>query len=181
MADIDEPDAPDVNNPEFGTLPAGDLDDLTDEERDALNDADADADAEEEAEAEDEEFDLTPLFLEWVEEHLAVVEYTHSDKSTAVWCPEWWKHPEAVERLWATFEARQQAKIDAAERADALSDWWLTHWDRHAAILFDGKAGPFRNCDRSLGHLHDTEGRSEQRVPYYAPPESWRRTTTLKQ
>jgi hypothetical protein len=167
VADLDEPDVPDVDDPEFGTPPAGDLDELTDKERDALNDADADVDEGE------EEFDLTPLFLEWVEEHLAVVEYTHSDKSTAVWCPEWWKHPEAVERLWAAFEARQQAKIDAAERADALSDWWLTHWDRHAAILFDGKAGPFRNCDRNLGHLHDSDGSAPQRVPYYPPPADW--------
>ncbi|WIB69137.1 DUF4913 domain-containing protein (plasmid) [Curtobacterium sp. MCBD17_035] len=166
MADLDEPDASDVGDPEFGPLPTGDLDELTDEERDALNDADA---------PEEEEFDLTPLFLEWVEEHLAVVEYTHSDRNTAAWCPEWWKHPEAVERLWASFEARQQARIDAAERADALSDWWLTHWDRHAAILFDAKAGPFRRCDRNLGHLHDSNGQEEQRVAYYAPPEGWLR------
>ncbi|WP_193750610.1 hypothetical protein [Curtobacterium citreum] len=44
-----------------------DYDDLTDEERDVLNDAEVD-------EAEDEGFDLTPLFLEGVEEHLAVFE-----------------------------------------------------------------------------------------------------------
>ena len=142
-----------------------DVDEPTDEERDALNDEEVDA----------EEFDVTPLFLAWVEEHLAVVEYTHSEKNTAAWCPEWWKHPEAVERLWASFEAREQAKINSAERADALSDWWLTHWDRHAAILFDANAGPFRKCDRNLGHLHDSDGSAPQRVPYYPPPAEWRR------
>lgn len=176
MADLDEPDV----DPRSGEVVEGDgLDELTDEERDALNDADVTAydraPDEGDDDDEEEEFDLMPAFLAWVEEHLSVVEYTHSDKSTAAWCPEWWKHPEAVERLWACFEAREQARQDAAAHMDALSDWWLTHWDRHAAILFDAKAGPFRKCDRNLGHLHDSNGTEEQRVPYYAPPEDWRR------
>ncbi|WP_181436199.1 DUF4913 domain-containing protein [Curtobacterium sp. MCBD17_008] len=132
MADLDQPD--ETVDAVAGGMPGVDPDELTNEERDALNYADV----------EEEEFNLTRLFLEWAEEHLSVVKCTHLDKSTAVWCPEWWKHPEAVERLWAWFEARQEAVIDAADRADALSDWWLTHRDRHAAILFGGKAGSYR-------------------------------------
>jgi hypothetical protein len=162
VADVDEPDVDPRSGEVVGPEEGDGLDELTDEERDALNDA-------------DEEFDLMPPFLAWVEEHLAVVEYTHSDKSTAAWCPEWWKHPEAVERLWACFAARQQATIDSGAHADSLSDWWLTHWDRHAAILFDASAGPFRKCDRNLGHLHDSDGSAPQRVPYYPPPADWRR------
>jgi hypothetical protein len=173
VADVDEPDV-DGQSGEVAEPMEGDgLDELTDEERDALNDADVSA--YDQAPDDEEEFDLMPAFLAWVEDHLSVVEYTHSDKSTAAWCPEWWKHPEAVERLWASFEAREQARQDAAVHMDALSDWWLTHWDRHAAILFDAKAGPFRKCDRNLGHLHDSNGAEEQRVPFYAPPEGWRR------
>ena len=174
MADLDEPDV----DPQNGEVVEGDgLDELTDEERDALNDADVTAydRTPDEDDDDEEEFDLMPAFLAWVEEHLSVVEYTHSDKSTAAWCPKWWKHPEAVERLWACFEAREHARQDAAAHMDALSDWWLTHWDRHAAILFDAKAGPFRKCDRNLGHLHESNGIAEQRVPYGAPPEDWRR------
>lgn len=166
MADLDEPDVDPRSGEVVGPGEGDGLDELTDEGRDALNDADDD---------DGEEFDLMPAFLAWVEEHLSVVEYTHSDKSTAAWCPEWWKHPEAVERLWASFEAREQARQDAAAHMDALSDWWLTHWDRHAAILFDAKAGPFRKCDRNLGHLHDPDGSAPQRVPYFPPPEDWRR------
>jgi hypothetical protein len=174
VADVDEPDV----DPRSGEVVEGaGLDELTDEERDALNDAEVSAydRAPDDEPDDEEEFDLFPAFLEWVEDHLSVVEYTHSDKSTAAWCPEWWKHPEAVERLWACFEAREQARQDAAIHMDALSDWWLMHWDRHAATLFDAKAGPFRKCDRNLGHLHDTKGHAEQRVPYYAPPTDWRR------
>jgi hypothetical protein len=175
VADVDGPDV-DAQSGEVAEPMEGDgLDELTDEERDALNDADVTAYDRAPDDEEEEEFDLMPAFLAWVEEHLSVVEYTHSDKSTAAWCPEWWKHPEAVERLWASFEAREQARQDAAAHMDALSDWWLMHWDRHAAILFDAKAGPFRKCDRTLGHLHDTSGRVDQRLPWIAPPAGWRR------
>jgi hypothetical protein len=176
VADVDGPDV-DAQSGDVTEIMEGDgLDELTDEERDALNDADVTAyDQAPDDEEDDEEFDLMPAFLAWVEEHLSVVEYTHSDKSTAAWCPEWWQHPEAVERLWASFEAREQARQDAATHMDALSDWWLMHWDRHAAILFDAKAGPFRKCDRNLGHLHETGGQAERRVPWIAPPAQWRR------
>ena len=179
MADVDEPDVDPRSGEVAGPGENDGLDELTDEERDVLNDADVTAYERAPGEGDDDEdedeFDLMPAFLAWVEEHLSVVEYTHSDKSTAAWCPEWWKHPEAVERLWSCFEAREQARQDAAAHMDALSDWWLTHWDRHAAILFDAKAGPFRKCDRNLGHLHDSDGVEEHRVHYLAPPEGWRR------
>jgi hypothetical protein len=176
VADVDGPDFDSKSREVVGPEESNGLDELTDEERHALDDADVTAyDRVPEDEGNDDEFDLLPAFLAWVEAHLSVVECTQSDKSTAAWCPEWWKHPEAVERLWACFEARQQVTLDAAARMDALSDWWLTHWDRHAAILFDSKAGPFRKCDRNLGHLHDSNGTEEQRVPYYAPPTDWRR------
>lgn len=178
MADLDEPAVDPGSGEVVGPAEDDGLDELTDEERDALNDADVtayDRAPDDEPDDDGEEFDLFPAFLAWVEEHLSVVEYTHSDKSTAAWCPEWWKHPEAVERLWACFEARQQATIDSEAHADSLSDWWLTHWDRHAAILFDASAGPFRKCDRNLGHLHDSDGSAPQRVPYYPPQADWRR------
>jgi hypothetical protein len=174
VADVDEPDVDPRSGEVVGPEEGDGLDELTDEERDALNDADVTA-YDRAPDDDEEDFDLMPVFLAWVEEHLSVVEYTHSDKSTAAWCPEWWKHPEAVERLWACFEAREQARQDASAHMDALSDWWLMHWDRHAAVLFDAKAGPFRKCDRALGHMHDSNGRVEQRVPWIAPPAGWRR------
>ena len=142
-----------------------DLDTMTNEERDALNDAElADTGG---------DVDVHELFLDWVTEHFATVEYVHTDKR-APWCPEWWKHPEVVARLWALWQARVQADQDAAEHLNADSDWWLSHWDRHAAILFDSKTGPFRKCDRQLGHLHESDGRSTQAVQVERPPADWR-------
>lgn len=142
---------------------------MTDEERDALNDAELSRnDVDEETPADVEE-----MFLDWVMEHFATIEYVHTDKR-APWCPEWWKHPEVVARLWALWQARLQAEQDATEHLNAESDWWLSHWDRHAAILFDSKTGPFRKCDRTLGHLHDSGGTATPAVELTRPPAGWR-------
>jgi hypothetical protein len=112
-------------------------------------------------------------FLTWVGEHFAVVEYVHTDKR-APWCPEWWRHPEVVARLWALWQARLQADEDSGVRLDAVSEWWLGHWDRHAAVLFDPRTGPFRKCDRTLGHLHETNGTASAAVDVRQPPSEWR-------
>ena len=121
------------------------------------------------------------LFLDWVREHFAVLEYVHTDKR-APWCPQWWKHPEVVDRLWAVWQARTQADEDAGEHLTALSDWWLNHWDRHAAILFDSRTGPFRHCDRQLGHHYETAATDEGAPPAITvelPPATWRRHRTV--
>ncbi|WP_160175927.1 DUF4913 domain-containing protein [Cryobacterium roopkundense] len=54
-----------------------------------------------------------------------------------------------------------------------LSSWWTNHWDRHAAILFDPQAGPFRFCDRTRGHLADTK-ETGPAVPVNIPPATWK-------
>ncbi|MFZ7089031.1 DUF4913 domain-containing protein [Curtobacterium sp. RRHDQ10] len=51
-----------------------------------------------------------------------------------------------------------QADDDSSVRLDAVSDWWLTHRDRHAAVFLDPRTGPFRSCDSTLGHLRETYG-----------------------
>lgn len=145
-----------------------DLDTMTDEERDDLNDAELSGNDE-----DGDQADVDEMFLDWVLEHFATIEYVHTDKR-APWCPEWWKHPEVVARLWALWQARLQADQDAAEHLNAESDWWLAHWDRHAAILFDPKTGPFRKCDRTLGHLHESAGNASPAVEVTRPPAGWR-------
>lgn len=150
-----------------------DLDTMSDEESDALNDAELSGNDVEEEGVDVEPADVYEMFLDWVLEHFATIEYVHTDKR-APWCPEWWKHPEVVARLWALWQARLQADQDAADHLNADSDWWLSHWDRHAAILFDSKTGPFRKCDRQLGHLHESGGQSTPAVAIERPPADWR-------
>ncbi|HEV7951029.1 MAG TPA: DUF4913 domain-containing protein [Glaciihabitans sp.] len=128
---------------------------LTDEEIDALKGRDLNDD-------DVDPLDVNQLFLDWVAQHFATVEVTGSNDA-AKWCPEWWKHPEAVARLRAVWSARLQADAEMeSETGDlaAVSSWWLNHWDRHAAILLDRSNGPFRDCDAHRGHLSGRDGKN---------------------
>lgn len=102
------------------------------------------------------EFSARAAFLEWLTEHLAATEVVRSKPTP--WCNQWWRHPEAVARLVALWKARLQADANMAENLEASSLWWLNHWDRHAAIIFDKTYGPFRDCDPHTGHLSRSGG-----------------------
>jgi hypothetical protein len=116
---------------------------------------------------------MDALFVDWVLEHFALVEYVGTEKR-APWCPEWWKHPEAVERLWVLWLARTQAYANDDDLS-AASSWWAYHWDHHAPILLDARLGPFRHCDRTLGHLHEQDANNTVVVEVERPPSNWRR------
>ncbi|ROS48758.1 DUF4913 domain-containing protein [Frigoribacterium sp. PhB118] len=111
---------------------------------------------------------LNVMFAEWVQEHFATVEFFTAEAKIR-WCPEWWKHTEAVSRLKALWVSH--TNLDENEDASALSSWWLHHWDAHRAILFHDR-GPFRNCDVEHGHLWSTSDKRVLPVPAM-PPEDW--------
>lgn len=90
---------------------------------------------EEEAAASDE---VEP-FSVWVEETLAIME--HPGVGAGKFCPEWWRHPEAVARLKALWVSYWPA-LGKGE----LSQWWVNEWDAHARALFDPSTGVFRDC-----------------------------------
>ena len=57
-----------------------------------------------------EEFTPEDL-VDWVEHLVATLESV--DKSVGMsWCPQWWNHPEAVERFRALFEKWAEAQKD---------------------------------------------------------------------
>ena len=74
---------------------------------------------------------------------------------TRVFCPQWWKHPEAVARidaLWRAFEALRQ------DPGTGMSVFWRDHVDHHMTVLLDAD-GPFKgcqdgHCDHPLAPLH---------------------------
>ncbi|MGN2637201.1 DUF4913 domain-containing protein [Nocardia takedensis] len=70
------------------------------------------------------------------------------DVSDAVWCPQWWRHPEAVLRLEALWRAWEHLRNEAST---GLSEWITEHADMHLALLFNPK-GPFKYCDARGGH-----------------------------
>lgn len=58
------------------------------------------------------------------------------------WCPEWYKHPEALVRMEAIWRAWEHLRL---EPALGISIWWLSHADPHMRVLMD-KEGPFKKC-----------------------------------
>jgi hypothetical protein len=81
------------------------------------------------------------------------------------WCPQWWRHPEAVERLTALWHAWETSRLDGGP---AMSEWWTHHFDPHYAVLTDAERGPFQACGRD-GHT-DTL----QPLPHDPLPPEWR-------
>ncbi|MCE0459609.1 DUF4913 domain-containing protein [Curtobacterium flaccumfaciens] len=98
-------------------------------------------------------------FIKWVQLQLSRVEaYGQPVRKQAQWCPEWWKHPEVVQRLYVSWRGYlKAAKLQAEGDGLAKSAWWVQHWDHHARIIFDEQYGPFRACN-SAGHLADNKG-----------------------
>ncbi|WGD37572.1 DUF4913 domain-containing protein [Lysinibacter sp. HNR] len=91
-------------------------------------------------------------FYMWVVKRLSRVEWVPDNYA---WCPQWYDHPEAVDRLHALW---LMYLTDEAE--GTLSSWWVNHWDRHHGVLF-GRLGIFLRCGRHQKH----EPTTEQKLP----------------
>ena len=84
-----------------------------------------------------------PTLPEWIEQWLLPV-YRRSDRGHEhLWCPEWWRHPEAVARLDALWRAWEHLRLDPAT---GMSVWFRDHADHHMTVLLSA-AGPFQGCD----------------------------------
>jgi hypothetical protein len=87
----------------------------------------------------------------WVHEILAQVVRRRLG-GHLTWCPEWYRHAEAIMRLMAMWEEWERAVEDGT-----MSHWWLDHCDPHMAVLMSRDNGPFMACTekehRPLGPL----------------------------
>lgn len=81
------------------------------------------------------------------------------------WCPEWWRHPEAVVRLEVMWRSLESLRTDSAT---GVSVWLRDHADVHMGQLLN-PAGPFRGCTATEGHSADPLGP----LPLVAPPPDW--------
>lgn len=90
-----------------------------------------------------------PTVFAFVNEYLSRV-YSRqvTDISDTVWCPEWWRHPEAAIRLHALWQAWEHFRLQGGP---GISFWFLDHADPHMAKLFDPR-GPFKYCSVRNGH-----------------------------
>ena len=98
---------------------------------------------------------------EWVHEWLFPVYRRSVLGHERVWCPQWWRHAEAVARLESLWRAWEHLRQDAAT---GLSVWFRDHADHHMTILLDAD-GPFKGCD---GHHSD---HPVEELPHDPPPE----------
>lgn len=104
---------------------------------------------------------------EFVNTYLSRIVCRRLGQGTAMWCPEWWRHPEAVVRfdgLWRAFE------YFVVDTDTGVSNWWLYHADPHLRALLDPDYGPFALCDPEDGHA----GHPLDPLPVRpAPPGTW--------
>jgi Domain of unknown function (DUF4913) len=98
---------------------------------------------------------------EWVQEWLFPVYRRSVLESDSVWCPQWWRHPEAVARLESLWRAWEHLRQDAAT---GLSVWFRDHADHHMTVLLKAN-GPFMGCDGR--HSDHPVGE----LPHDPPPE----------
>ncbi|HEV7651066.1 MAG TPA: DUF4913 domain-containing protein [Actinophytocola sp.] len=79
--------------------------------------------------------------------------------SGQVWCPEWYRHAQAISRLDSVWRAWETLRFDPAL---GMSNWWVHHADPHMRALMDPVTGPFAQC--TDGHRADVP------LPLVPPP-----------
>ena len=102
-----------------------------------------------------------PTLPSWVEDWLLPLYRRSLNGHHRVWCPEWWRHNEAVARLDALWRAWEHLRLDPAT---GLSVWFRDHADHHMSILLDAD-GPLKGCD---GHHSQ---RPLDPLPHNPPPQ----------
>jgi hypothetical protein len=99
---------------------------------------------------------------EFVREQLAPMYRRALDGTQRTWCPEWWRHAEAISRLEALWRAWEHLRLDPAT---GISVWFRDHADHHMAVLLDSE-GPFKRCSVEKGHGE----RQLEPLPLVDPP-----------
>ncbi|MCQ9165493.1 DUF4913 domain-containing protein [Arthrobacter sp. STN4] len=86
---------------------------------------------------------------EFVGDKLAPTYRRHINPGGGItWCPQWWKHAEAISRLEALWRAWEFLRL---EGATGMSVWWRDHADHHMSVLLSAD-GPFKGCSPDDGH-----------------------------
>jgi hypothetical protein len=97
---------------------------------------------------------------EFVTDRLIYLWGPPAPESGRMWCPEWYRHAEALSRLDSVWRAWEALRWDGPL---GMSNWWLHHADPHMRALTDPLTGPFTRCGD--GH------RAPEPLPVLDPPE----------
>lgn len=127
---------------------------------------------EDEAEEEDDLDEAEPPALLYprldlyVEDFLAVIYERSLPNGRRTWCPQWWKHDEAVYRLQALWLSWEYMRVN--DGANGPATWLVNYADPIMAVLFDVE-GPFKGCSVEHGHREERP-HDEARLPCDPPP-----------
>ncbi len=97
---------------------------------------------------------------EWVEQWLIPLYRRSLNGHHRVWCPQWWRHRDAVARLDALWHAWEYLRLDPTT---GESVWFRDHADHHMSILLDAD-GPLKGCDATHSK------RPLEPLPHEPPP-----------
>ncbi|MFI0717526.1 DUF4913 domain-containing protein [Streptomyces sp. NPDC021224] len=117
-------------------------------------------------EAEDDSGLVFTSLDKFYDDYLSQIVQRRVDGVHLAWCPDWWRHPEALVRISAMWRAFEYLRVDASL---GMSNWWLHHADPHLTVLMHPLTGPFAFCSGPEGH-------TEKLGPLPSnpsPPEMW--------
>jgi Domain of unknown function (DUF4913) len=83
-----------------------------------------------------------PDLMTFVKDYLSPMYRRALSGSATTWCPEWWKHSEAIARLEALWRAWEFLRLDPHT---GMSVWFRDHADHHMGVLLSSE-GPFKGC-----------------------------------
>lgn len=92
---------------------------------------------------------LYPNLIAFVTEWLVPMYRRSMENREYAWCPQWWRHPEAVLRLSALWRGFEELR---RQPGAAMSAWIRDHLDHHLPLLMDADRGPLKGCTTAKGH-----------------------------
>lgn len=83
------------------------------------------------------------------------------------WCPQWWRHAEAIWRLELLWRSWEVARLHPTGMSS-----WSVEFDRHKYELL-GEDSPFRQCRADDGDRKAHHSELKPATADYAPPSWW--------
>ena len=80
---------------------------------------------------------------DWVSEHFLPM-YRRPLGGEFRWCPQWWRHAEAITRLTALWQSWEAMRL---QPGTGTANWLRDHLDHQLPVLL-GRSGPFAQCSR---------------------------------
>lgn len=102
-----------------------------------------------------------PDLMTFVKDYLSPMYRRALSGTATTWCPEWWKHSEAIARLEALWRAWEFLRLDPHT---GMSVWFRDHADHHMGVLLSSD-GPFKGCKP------ESHGERLKPLPLTPPPD----------